>query len=123
MTKIQNLITIHSGYARVINLVDVFNAPTEKRARMAHYMPVKSHREAFIRLTRAQSREAFLSRQSYRTFDQEQISLDEFGVFLGSVSGLRLDELPFAKFRYPSAGNLYPVQVYLHVKPQRISGS
>lgn len=53
MTKIKELINIHSGYAKYVNLVQEFNDPTANRGRMAHYMPIKSHREAFTRLSRA----------------------------------------------------------------------
>jgi hypothetical protein len=53
MTKINELITIHSGYAQYVNLVQTFNDPTQNRGRMEQYMPIKSHREAFSRLTRA----------------------------------------------------------------------
>lgn len=53
MTKISELITIHSGYAQYVQLVPTFNDPTENRGRMERYMPIKSHREAFTRLTRA----------------------------------------------------------------------
>ncbi len=53
MTKISDLITIHSGYAQYVQLVSTFNDPTENRGRMEQYMPIKSHREAFTRLTRA----------------------------------------------------------------------
>ena len=53
MTKISDLITIHSGYAQYVNLVQTFNDPAENRGRMEQYMPIKSHREAFSRLARA----------------------------------------------------------------------
>jgi hypothetical protein len=53
MTKISNLVTIHTGYAQYVDLVRTFSDPTENRGRMERYMPIKSHREAFARLTRA----------------------------------------------------------------------
>ena len=53
MPKISEIVTIHSGYAQYVNLVQTFNDPTENRGRMEHYMPIKSHREAFTRLSRA----------------------------------------------------------------------
>ncbi len=31
-------------------------------------------------------------------------------------------DAPLPKYRYPSAGNLYPVQVYLVIKPGRVAG-
>jgi hypothetical protein len=53
MTKIRELIDIHSGYAQYVNLIQTFEDPTQNRERMAHYMPIQSHREAFTRLARA----------------------------------------------------------------------
>ena len=53
MTKISNLITIHSGYTEYVQLVPTFTNPTKNRGRMEQYMPIKSHREAFSRLTRS----------------------------------------------------------------------
>lgn len=53
MTKIKELINIHSGYAEYVNLVQEFNDPAQNRARMQQYMPIKSHREAFTKLSRA----------------------------------------------------------------------
>ncbi len=35
---------------------------------------------------------------------------------------MQLDGSPLPKYRYPSAGSLYPVQSYLHIKPNRIAG-
>jgi len=53
MPKIKELVDIKSGYARYVNLVQTFNDPTENRARMEHYMPIASHRQAFEQITRA----------------------------------------------------------------------
>lgn len=53
MTKIRDLVTIHSGYAKFVNLIQTFTDPTSNRGRMEQYMPIKSHRQAFMRLTRA----------------------------------------------------------------------
>ncbi len=53
MTRISELVTIHSGYAQYVNLAQTFSDPTENRGRMEQYMPVKSHREAFTRIARA----------------------------------------------------------------------
>jgi SagB-type dehydrogenase family enzyme len=35
---------------------------------------------------------------------------------------LKLEGVPFPKYLYASAGGLYPVQVYLYVKPDRVQG-
>ncbi|ASA21625.1 non-ribosomal peptide synthetase [Paenibacillus donghaensis] len=59
----------------------------------------------------------FLRRRSYRTFVQEPISQRQFGAFTSALSQRTFDGLPFPKFQYGSAGGLYPVQVYFHLKP------
>ncbi|MET0647781.1 MAG: nitroreductase family protein, partial [Pyrinomonadaceae bacterium] len=47
---------------------------------------------------------------------------EEFGSLLARLSQLRLDEQPLPKYQYPSAGNLYPVQTYVLVKPGGVEG-
>ena len=65
---------------------------------------------------------AYLKRQSYRKFDQQPLDLQEFSQFLSCLRQLSLPDLPLPKYRYPSAGNLYPVQTYVLIKPQRLTG-
>jgi epothilone synthetase B len=69
-------------------------------------------------------KQKYLSRQTYRTFqsDRDKISLKKFSEFVSCLAQYNSDELPFPKYRYPSAGSLYPVQVYLYIKPDRIEG-
>jgi SagB-type dehydrogenase family enzyme len=64
----------------------------------------------------------YRERRSCRDFDSALVPLDRLGGVLAALSPLRLDEFPFPKYRYPSAGNLYPVQTYLYAKPDRIGG-
>ena len=63
---------------------------------------------------------AYKERSSYRSFLYDPISLDQFGDFLSCLSHIELDGLP--KYRYGSAGSLYPVQTYLYIKPGRVEG-
>ncbi len=65
---------------------------------------------------------AYLARQSYRQFSDEAIALEPFSYLLGSLCQLTVDQAPLPKYRYPSAGSLYPVQTYLHIKSERIQG-
>jgi amino acid adenylation domain-containing protein len=58
-------------------------------------------------------------RSSYRDFSSEVISQEEFSELLSCFYQIQKDNLP--KYRYPSAGGLYPVQVYLYVKDNRIA--
>lgn len=67
-------------------------------------------------------RDAWLSRQSYRTFVDETIPFDVFSDFLSCLIQMSVEKAPLPKYRYPSAGNLYPVQSYLYIKPSRIEG-
>ncbi|MDB9524394.1 amino acid adenylation domain-containing protein [Oscillatoria sp. CS-180] len=64
----------------------------------------------------------YLRRQSYRQFRQTPIALKPFSQFLSTLKSIALAESPLPKYRYASAGSLYPVQTYLHVKAERIQG-
>ncbi|MCB0207973.1 MAG: amino acid adenylation domain-containing protein [Anaerolineae bacterium] len=66
-------------------------------------------------------RATYLSRQSYRQFVDESIPLIDFSIFLSCLSQMPLADAPLPKYRYPSAGNLYPVQTYLYIKPGRVT--
>lgn len=64
----------------------------------------------------------FLKRQSFREYKSRPINGKSFGEMLACLSALDLgDGLP-AKRRYPSPGSLYPVQVYLAIRPNSIEG-
>ena len=67
-------------------------------------------------------KQAYLQRQSYRQFLDKAISLKQLGEFLSCLLPITLDSSPLPKYRYASAGGLYPVQVYLYVKPNRVEG-
>ncbi len=62
----------------------------------------------------------YLERQSYRNFLDATIPFESFGLLLSCLQQMQLDNIPLPKYRYPSAGNLYPVQCYLYVKSNRI---
>src|SRR5262249_920596 len=65
-------------------------------------------------------RALYLSRQSFRQFLPEPIGFEQFSGLLSCLRPLQLEGTPMAKYRYPSAGSLYPVQTYLYVKSSRI---
>jgi SagB-type dehydrogenase family enzyme len=67
-------------------------------------------------------RDAYLSRQSYRQFMEDSIPLHEFSAFLSCLRQMPVANTPLPKYRYPSAGGLYPVQTYLYIKPERVAG-
>ena len=64
----------------------------------------------------------YLRRQSYRQFLKTLIPLTVFSQFLCTLKSISLTESPLPKYRYASAGSLYPVQTYLYIKPGRIQG-
>ena len=64
----------------------------------------------------------YLTRRSHREFRAETIPLDSFSQLLACLAQLRLPEAPLPKYRYASAGSLYPIQVYFYIKPDRIEG-
>lgn len=67
-------------------------------------------------------RREYLRRQSYRLYVESIIALQDFSYFLSALRQISIDSAPMPKYRYPSAGNLYPVQTYLYVKPDRVEG-
>ncbi|MEO1560282.1 MAG: amino acid adenylation domain-containing protein, partial [Cyanobacteria bacterium J06632_19] len=66
--------------------------------------------------------QAYLRRQSYRQFLEQPINLKQFSQWIGSLAQMQLKDSPLPKYRYGSAGSLYPVQAYLHIKDNRIEG-
>ncbi|HVR98014.1 MAG TPA: amino acid adenylation domain-containing protein, partial [Thermoanaerobaculia bacterium] len=52
----------------------------------------------------------------------EAVPLAGLESLLASVMQVRLDGVPLPKYRYPSAGSLYPVQTYLLVPPGSVDG-
>ena len=66
--------------------------------------------------------EEFLFRRSFRKFSSSAISLEQLSLFLGCLSQAKLAGVPLPKYRYGSAGSLYPVQVYLYIKTGRVAG-
>ncbi|WP_018694102.1 non-ribosomal peptide synthetase [Algicola sagamiensis] len=64
----------------------------------------------------------FLLRQSHRHFLYEPIALEHLADWLSNLQQRTIDNAPLPKYQYPSAGGLYPVQTYLHVKADRIWG-
>jgi amino acid adenylation domain-containing protein len=64
---------------------------------------------------------AYLRRRSQRRFSLEPLPLQAFGDLLSCLSQVKVSgRIP--KYRYGSAGSLYPVQVYLYIKPGAVEG-
>ena len=62
----------------------------------------------------------YVQRRSYRVYDSGKISLEQFSSFLHCLSPVTVEGYPFSKYRYASAGGLYPVELYVYIKPGRI---
>lgn len=65
---------------------------------------------------------AYLSRQSYRQFLTDPVPLEKLGAWLACLKPQTFAESILPKYRYGSAGGLYPVQLYLYIKPDRVNG-
>jgi amino acid adenylation domain-containing protein len=65
-------------------------------------------------------REAYRSRRTHRHFSRRPAPLAQFSELLGCLRQLSFDGEP--KYLYPSAGGIYPVQTYVHVKARRVEG-
>ncbi len=61
---------------------------------------------------------AYKKRRTCRTFSAEPISFENFGRFLSCMRPIQQNGMP--KYLYGSAGGLYPVQTYFHIKPDRV---
>lgn len=62
----------------------------------------------------------YMQRVSYRVFQQAPIPLSQLSGLLALLRRIELDGL--SKYLYPSAGGIYPVQVYLALKAGRVEG-
>ncbi|HWP45362.1 MAG TPA: SagB family peptide dehydrogenase, partial [Blastocatellia bacterium] len=70
--------------------------------------------------TNAILKESFFERRSHRHFAAQAIALDQLSGLLGCLRQITPHGKP--KYLYASAGGLYPVQVYLHIKRGRVEG-
>jgi amino acid adenylation domain-containing protein len=65
--------------------------------------------------------QAYLQRQSYRKFLEKPISFKDFSRLISCLMQIKLENSPLPKYRYASAGSLYPVQTYCYIKPNAIA--
>ncbi|UKP00594.1 non-ribosomal peptide synthetase [Nostoc sp. UHCC 0870] len=73
-----------------------------------------------VALPGLESPQVNLRRQSYRQFLEEIVSLTTLGEFFECLQMHQLENSPLPKYRYASAGSLYPVQTYIYIKPHRV---
>ena len=91
----------------------------KREQRRLRPIPEASHP---VRLPRsvpaADDRRCSYERRSHRRFSNDPVALADLAALLGSLAQELEDGRP--KHRYGSAGGLYPVQTYLHVRPGRV---
>jgi epothilone synthetase B len=79
-----------------------------------------------IQLTKPELNEPFvkeyLLRRSHRKFLPEPIPFADFSAFMTCIQEVQLEGSVLPKYRYPSAGSLYPVRTYLYIAPERVEG-
>jgi SagB-type dehydrogenase family enzyme len=73
-----------------------------------------------IALSSETDAEAFYERCSHHAFRSEPLPFNNFSRFLGQLRQTSINGKP--KYQYASAGGVYPVQLYLSVKPGRVEG-
>ena len=102
---------------------DVLMDPVERlafRLRRPALRPVTAHRE--IALPGATPDPAIWHRRrTVRRYAPDPVPLDRLAKLLGALRALPSAETGLPKYRYASAGTAYPVQVWLHVQPGRVS--
>lgn len=64
--------------------------------------------------------DSYMKRRSYRLYNKKPISFKKFSSFLSSIYGVEMDDK--YKYLYSSAGGLYPVQIYVHIKEGGVKG-
>ena len=64
----------------------------------------------------------YQGRKSTRTFLERPVPLQRISALLDCLEQMKREDSPLPKYLYPSAGSLYPVQTYLHVKAARVEG-
>ena len=106
----------------------VLTDPVERlRFKLAHHgeRAEEGHPAVALRrpeLAPEQVEALYLRRRSFRRYLHEPVPLDDLAGFLACLLPVEIAGAPFPKHRYGSAGSLYPVQTWLHVKSGRVEG-
>jgi SagB-type dehydrogenase family enzyme len=69
-----------------------------------------------------QGLELFAERRSHRELLAEPVGRGDLEELLGALAAEERTETGGQRYRYPSAGDLYMVRAYVHVKPGRVDG-
>ncbi|CAM2064444.1 Amino acid adenylation domain-containing protein [Sulfidibacter corallicola] len=68
-----------------------------------------------------ETRHHYLERQSFRTYLGDRVTREDLAGLLRTLSPMTFGEGGRSKYRYPSAGSLFPVQTYIYVKEGRVT--
>lgn len=68
------------------------------------------------------NKDDYLNRQSFHQFLSTSIDIQQLSQLLSCLSPYAFDDAALPKYRYPSSGNLYAIQSYLYIKPERVAG-
>jgi len=67
-------------------------------------------------------RALYAERRSHRRFAPAPLPVERLSALLDCLRPVAAEDEPLGKFRYPSAGHLYPVQTYVYAAPGRVEG-
>ena len=95
--------------------------PLHRLATKANHSPAADSSQSTVELPQASLPSDF-RRQSHRQFLSTQVTTEQFASFLQALHGKRSSSSPLPKFRYPSAGSLYPIEIFVSAKTNRIEG-
>lgn len=62
----------------------------------------------------------YMRHRSHRDFAEQPVEFESLSELLGCLASMQLNDAP--KHLYASAGGLYPVQTYVYIKPERVTG-
>lgn len=109
------------------NEIVQFNDPMErvryklKNPGIRNLRTEKSIQLAAPNLNKTYLEEKYIKRRSYRNFEKDLIDYEKFGDMVSCLKQVKIKGTVFPKYQYGSAGGIYPVQVYIFVKPNRIA--
>lgn len=72
--------------------------------------------QGVIDLPKTNAPTQLLARQSHRRFLTTPINIEQLANWLSALQAWPIDGAPMPKYRYPSAGNSYPIRAYLELK-------
>ncbi|ACL75339.1 non-ribosomal peptide synthetase [Ruminiclostridium cellulolyticum] len=77
--------------------------------------------ESFIQLRKPEINEEyinknFVERRSYRKFLKQNIEFEQLSKLLSNLMQVKIADIVWPKYRYGSAGGVYPIQTYIYIK-------